>query len=162
MPIPSARGNSYIFTVQCSFTKWVEAYALPNHRAKTCARTLVDDWVYRYSGPDDIHLHRNFESRLIVWWTMRHAGNNKFRTTAYTTLPYRERTSWECQQGYHETVNGENRKRVSGRLDQHLEPNLMAYRSSDYVSTGYTPFSLTGNPPHNLQEYWTCGSLETI
>jgi len=40
-PLPRTKhGNRYIMTVICSFTKWVEAYALPNQRAKTCARAL--------------------------------------------------------------------------------------------------------------------------
>ena len=52
-PLPrTKRGNLYIMTVQCSFTKWTEAYALPNQRVKTCARALVDNWVYRYGAPD--------------------------------------------------------------------------------------------------------------
>ena len=34
------KGNQYIMTVQCSFTKLVEAYALPNQK---CARTLVEN-----------------------------------------------------------------------------------------------------------------------
>ena len=55
-PLPrTKRGNRYIVTAQCSFTKWVEAYAIPNQRAKTCARTLMDNWVYRYGAPDSIH-----------------------------------------------------------------------------------------------------------
>ena len=33
-PLPRSRmGNRYILTVQCSFTKWAEAYAIPNQRA---------------------------------------------------------------------------------------------------------------------------------
>ena len=35
-PLPrTKRGNRYTLTAQCSFTKWVEAYAIPNQRAKT-------------------------------------------------------------------------------------------------------------------------------
>ena len=37
-PLPrSKKGNLYILTVQCSFTKWVEAYPLQNQHAVTCA-----------------------------------------------------------------------------------------------------------------------------
>jgi len=47
-PLPRTKhGSRYIMTVQCSFTKWAEVYALPNQRAKTCAKALVDNWVYR-------------------------------------------------------------------------------------------------------------------
>ena len=54
-PLPrTKRGNRYILTVQCSFTKWVKAYAIPNQRAKTCARALMDNlglliWCPRFN-----------------------------------------------------------------------------------------------------------------
>ena len=41
-PLPrTKRGNRFILSVQCSFTKWAEAYAIPKQRASTCARVLV-------------------------------------------------------------------------------------------------------------------------
>ena len=44
-PLPRSRsGKRYILTVQCSFTKWDEAFAIPNQRATTCARVLVKIW----------------------------------------------------------------------------------------------------------------------
>ena len=62
-PLPiTKRGNRYIPTVQ-----WVEAYAIPNQRAKTYARALVENWVYQYGAPDSIHFDQecNFESLLF-------------------------------------------------------------------------------------------------
>ena len=45
-PLPRSRSSKrYILTVQCSFTKWAEAFAIPNQRATTCARVLVKNWV---------------------------------------------------------------------------------------------------------------------
>ena len=84
-PLPrSRRGNRYILTVQCSFTMWAEAYAIPNQRATTCARVLVKNWIGRYGVPDSIHSGqgRNFESQ--VFEEMCHLLNiNKTRSTAY-------------------------------------------------------------------------------
>ena len=41
-PLPQSQsGKRYIMTAQCSFTKWAEAFAIPNQRATTCARVLV-------------------------------------------------------------------------------------------------------------------------
>lgn len=67
-PLPkSKKGNLYILTVQCSFTKWVEAYPLRNQRAVTCASVFVKNWVSRYGVPESIHSDqgRNFESNVF-------------------------------------------------------------------------------------------------
>ena len=65
-PLPQSR-NRYILTAQCSFTRWVEAYAIPNQRATTCTRVLVRNWFWRYSVPDSIHNDqgRNFVSAVF-------------------------------------------------------------------------------------------------
>lgn len=66
-PLPKSRkGNQYILTAQCSFTKWAEAYPLRNPRAITAATALIDNWILRYSAPDSIHSDqgRNFESHV--------------------------------------------------------------------------------------------------
>lgn len=85
-PLPrTRRGNRYILTVQCSFTKWAETYAIPNQRTTTCVRVLVKKtWICRYGVPDSIHSDqgRNFES--LVFEEMCHLLNiNKTRSTAY-------------------------------------------------------------------------------
>jgi len=84
-PLPrTKRGNRYIMTVQFWFIKCVKAYALPNQRAKTGARTLVDNCVYRYGAPDAIYTDqaRNFES-LLLGELCQMLEIKKSRTTAY-------------------------------------------------------------------------------
>ena len=63
----TARGNSKILVITCFFTKWVEAYALPDETAETVAEALVNDFVSRYGTPVSIHSDqgRNFESTLF-------------------------------------------------------------------------------------------------
>ena len=60
-------GNVYILVNMDYFTKWVEAFALPNHTAQTVAKKRVTEWICRYGIP--LHLHsdqdRNFESNLF-------------------------------------------------------------------------------------------------
>ena len=84
-PLPkSKKGNMYILTVQCSFTKWIEAYPLRNQKAKTCAESIVRNWVMRYGAPDSIHADqgRNFESALFREMCAL-LQIKKSRTTAY-------------------------------------------------------------------------------
>ncbi len=49
------------------FTKWPEAYAVPDQSASTSAQRLVDEMFARFGVPDELHIDqgRNFESRLF-------------------------------------------------------------------------------------------------
>ena len=49
------------------FTKWVEAYAIPNQEAVTVARKLTDEMIYQFSPPDQLHSDqgKQFESELL-------------------------------------------------------------------------------------------------
>ena len=82
-PLPmSYRGNRYILVVEDYFTKWVEAYALPDQEATTVARTLVNEFVARYGVPLELHSDQgpNFESKVCcALWDL--LGIKKTRTT---------------------------------------------------------------------------------
>eukprot|EP00117_Sycon_ciliatum_P026749 scpid51688/ scgid5115/ Gypsy retrotransposon integrase-like protein 1 len=54
-PLPvTPRGNRYILVVGDYFTKWYEAFPLPDIRAETVARYFVDGFVCRYGAPNNI------------------------------------------------------------------------------------------------------------
>ncbi|KAL1254817.1 hypothetical protein QQF64_012878 [Cirrhinus molitorella] len=61
------RFNRYILVVQDYFTKWVEAYPLPNDQAVTVAEVIVAEWVCRYGAPLTLHSDQgtNFESEVF-------------------------------------------------------------------------------------------------
>ena len=49
------------------FTKWVEAYAIPNQEVTTVAKQLVHNLCCRYGAPMEIHTDqgRNFETGVF-------------------------------------------------------------------------------------------------
>ena len=47
----STSGNKYVLVVNDYFTKWVEAYPLPNIEAKTIAQVFVHEFVSRFGCP---------------------------------------------------------------------------------------------------------------
>ena len=49
------------------FTKWLEAWAIPNQEAKTIAQKLLDETFLHFSLPDRLHSDqgRQFEGTLI-------------------------------------------------------------------------------------------------
>ena len=66
-PFPeSANGNSYILVISDYFTRWTEAYAIPNQEATTIAQKLTNEF-FRFSIPEQLHSDqgRNFESQVI-------------------------------------------------------------------------------------------------
>ena len=84
-PLPKSRqGNRFILVVNDYFTKWPEAYAIPNHEAVTVARKLVDEWVSRFGVMQDLHTDQGREFESKVFQIMCNIlGVNKTRTTPY-------------------------------------------------------------------------------
>jgi hypothetical protein len=67
-PFPlSDQGNRYLLTAMDYFTKWPEAYAIPNQGASTIAEALVTNFLCRFGIPWELHSDqgRNFESCLL-------------------------------------------------------------------------------------------------
>lgn len=82
-PLPTSEaGNKYLLLVADYFTKWPEAYALPNQEATTVAEVLVKEYVCRYGVPMELHSDqgRNFESNIFQEMCAM-LGIHKTRTT---------------------------------------------------------------------------------
>lgn len=137
-PFPSTdRGNRYILVAMDYFTKWVEAYALPNQEAVTIAEVLVKELISRFGIPLELHCDqgRNFESQLFTE-LCRILGVRKTRTTALHPQ----------SDGMVERMNRTTGKYLSKVVaehqrdwDHHLPFFLLAYRSSVHETTGQTP-----------------------
>ena len=84
-PFPESQaGNTHILVVADYFTRWMEAYPLPNQEAATVAKKLVDEFFFRFSPPEQLHSDqgRNFESDTIAE-VCKLLGVLKTRTTPY-------------------------------------------------------------------------------
>ena len=66
LPLTS-RGNKYVVFMDY-FTKWVEAYAVPDQQTQTIARLLVENVVCRHGVPQELLSDRgsNFLSELML------------------------------------------------------------------------------------------------
>ncbi|ROT68742.1 hypothetical protein C7M84_013108 [Penaeus vannamei] len=65
------------------FTKWPEAYALPDHEAETVAEALVNNFITRFGVPCELHSDQGREFESVVFQECcRLLGIKKTRTTA--------------------------------------------------------------------------------
>ncbi|KRY73849.1 Retrovirus-related Pol polyprotein from transposon [Trichinella pseudospiralis] len=131
------RGNRYVLVVCDYFSKWPEAFPLPDAEADTVATALVNGIFCRYGALETLHSDqgRNFEAGMIaeVCWLF---GIAKTRTTAYHPQ----------SDGLVERMNRtliDMLAKVSvdqpEDWDVHLDRVLLAYRSSVHHTTGAIP-----------------------
>ena len=68
------------------FSRWMEAFPIPNQEASTVADNLVDEVFLRYSAPEQLHSDqgRQFESHLMTE-ICKLLQIKKTRTTPYHT-----------------------------------------------------------------------------
>ena len=137
-PLPeSDRGNKHILVVGDHFTKWMEAYAMPNQEAKTVARILSEEFICRYGVPRIIlsDQGRNFESTLFEE-LCELFDVDKVRTTALhpQTNGMIERQNKVIQNMLSMFVSTNQRD-----WDIHLPYMMMAYRSANHESLKCSP-----------------------
>ena len=142
-PFPeSDAGNKYVVVLVDSFSKWVEAYAIPNMEAKTVAEKIVIEFVSRFGVPQQFKTDRGrqFECEVFAEMCKLLEADHKMSTP------------------FHPQGNSrvERMVKVVGNLissfcreyknwDQNLPLLTLAYRSTIHEVTGYTPnFVMTG------------------
>ena len=84
-PFPiTTQGNKYILVASDYFTRWVEAYAIPNQEATTVAGKVVNNMFCHFGLPEQLHLDMGaqFESR-VVKEMCNMLDINKTHTTPY-------------------------------------------------------------------------------
>ena len=136
----SDRGNKYILIIGDYFSKWTEAYAIPNQEATTVARVLVEKFMACFSIPKQIPSDqgRNFE--LGVFQEMcKSLGMDKTRTT-----PLHPRSDGMVER-FNRAIEEILSKFVVENQrdwDSHLPILMMAYRSAVHKTTSFTPCEL--------------------
>ncbi len=130
-------GNKYILVISDYFTKWTQAFPIPNQTAATVADTLVTNCFSLFGVPRWLHSDQgtNFESELFQE-LCKLLDIHKTRTLAYHPQSdgQVERFNRTCKQMLKTFVN-ENMT----DWDDHLPLLLMAYRATPHESTGLSP-----------------------
>lgn len=137
-PFPvTERGNRYILVAMDYFTKWPEAYAIPDQSAATTAERLVSEMFCRFGAPEELHSDqgRNFEAE-VFGEVCRRLGIKKTRTT-----PLHPQSDGLVER-FNRTLSTQLAILVDKQQhdwDLHLPVILWAYRTAVQESTHCTP-----------------------
>ncbi|PIK62720.1 hypothetical protein BSL78_00299 [Apostichopus japonicus] len=137
-PLPETyNGNKCIVVIADYFTRWTEAYPVPNQEAATVASVVAEQFVARFGVPQIIHTDQgsNFECNLFKE-LCKLLGIEKTRTTAYRPQSdgLVERFNRTLEQMLSVYVNESQKD-----WDVHVPLVLMAIHSSPQETTGYSP-----------------------
>jgi len=133
----STEGLKYILVATDYFTKWSEAYALPDQEAATCMNALYNNLFARFGLPRQLHSDQgpNFESRLVTE-LCKITGVHRTRTT-----PFHPRSD-----GQTERMNRTLLQMLRTTASDHprdwpgkLHTVMAAYRMTKHSTTSVTP-----------------------
>ena len=133
----SSEGSKYILVLTDYFTKWSEAYALPDAEAHTCMSAMYNGFFSRFGMPRQLHSDqgKNFESKLIHELCLL-AGIEKSKTT-----PFHPRSDGQAER-LNRTLLQMLRTTATDHVNNwpsYLPTVLSAYRMTVHSVTGITP-----------------------
>ena len=140
MSVTTSRGNRYVLVIVDCFTRWTEAFPLPDKTAQSVADALFNQVFCRFGMPAVIHSDqgREFENKILQELCLL-GGSHKTKTT-----PYHPESDGMVER-FNRTLlmmlamfAGKNRD----DWDDLLPAVMMAYRSSVHESTGFSPYRL--------------------
>ena len=140
LPVAEVEGIQYRYVaVMCdNFTKWVEVFALPDHKAERVAHEIWERWFSRYGVAEQLH---SDNGREFVGEVMRELckimGVEKTNTCAL-----HPESDGQC-----ERLNRVLQDMLAAFINEnqddwprYLQAVAMAYRSSLHSATGVTPY----------------------
>lgn len=133
----SDKGNFFLFTVKCTFTKWVEAFPLPQITAVAAVSLLEKEIFSRFGMPSQIHADQGSQFTAAIFEEiLAGLGIAKTHTPAYNpkSLPV-ERTHRDLHSVVKAlcTDTGQDWEEV-------LPMALFAIRTARHSATTVTPF----------------------
>ena len=99
-PLPlSENGNEYIIVLGDYYSKWVDAWAVPDHTAQTVADKLVVESFTKFGCPAQIHIDQGRECQSELFRLVC----EKFGVDQTRTAPYRQNSDGLAER-FHRTL----------------------------------------------------------
>lgn len=144
--------KTYILTIQCELTKFVEAYALDSKDATTVANAFVEGFVLRYGIPKEIATDRGTEFlNTVLKEVCRLLGISQLTSTAY------HHETIGSLENSHKNLNSFLRIQTNNELkiwSTWVPYWCFSYNTTVHTSTKFTPYELVFgkicNIPSNL------------
>lgn len=137
-PLPQTKiGNKYILVVTDYFTRWVEAYPIPDIQTETITNVFIKEFITRYGIPRQVHTDRGTQFTSSLFKEICHI----FRIDKTFTTAFHPQSDGLVER-FNRTLEEMLSKVVSPdqkNWDDVLPLVLLAYRSSKHESTGFPP-----------------------
>lgn len=135
----SHRGNIYLFTVKCTFTKWLEGFPVRDATAEEVVRILETEIFARFGFPEQLHsdMGSQFTSELFT------AVGNLLGLRISTTPAYNPKSN-PVERSHRDlgTILRALIAHSERSWEQVLPQALFALRTTPSRSTGLTPFQM--------------------
>lgn len=136
-PLPrTKKQNKFILVIGDHFTRWMEAFPIPNQNAETVATKLVHEFIVRYGTSLEIHTDQgtNFDSQLFK----EVCSLLQIKKTRLT--PYRPNSNGLFER-FNQTLGEMIKSFIENNVnewDKYLCILMAEYRSTPHPSTGYS------------------------
>ena len=134
-------GNKHLLVCCDHFTRWCEAFPVPDMSARTVAEVLTRELFSRYSIPQVIHSDQagNFRSQLLAE-VYRIMGVKRSLTSSYH--PQGNGKCERVNRGLIGMLSKYLDQNQHSGWDEHLPLLMLGYRTQVHRSLGYSPFFL--------------------
>ena len=129
--------NTCMMVVQDYYTKFVQVIPLKNHKARTCAESLVKGWVLTFGAPLMLHSDQGREFESHLWSEMC----DVLAICKTRTNPYRPQSDGQVERFNRTLISGLKTLVNSHQdnWDDFATYVAHAYNSTVHASTGCTP-----------------------
>ena len=136
----SKKGNVGLCTMVDPYLRWLEAFPIPDEKAKTLATVLYRGWIVRYGIPEVIYTDQGRMFTGELWKALCEMVGTK----AVTTVPYNPQANGSIER-HHRWIGAALRVLAQDdpkNWDEYVPHMLMVYRTTPLRGCNYSPFEL--------------------